>query len=97
MTKKGEERFTGEITEVLPDQKYRVKLEDNGKEILAHLCGKMRQNKIKVILSDKVVVSMCLNYDTNRGIIVERPGVRGKRGTGGNFGKRGFTQQKKRR
>ncbi|QHD65475.1 translation initiation factor IF-1 [Neorickettsia findlayensis] len=78
MPREDEKRFVGEVIEVLRGPEFRVRLE-NGKEILAHSCGKMRRKKIKIILSDKVVVSMFLQYDTNRGIIVEREGFRKKR------------------
>lgn len=87
------ERFSGEVTEVLPDQQFRVKLDENSKEVLAHLCGKMRQNKIKVILSDKVVVLISM-YNTNRGIIVERPSNRSRPGGRRNFKRGGFTKKK---
>ncbi|AHX11759.1 translation initiation factor IF-1 [Neorickettsia helminthoeca str. Oregon] len=78
MPKEDEKRFIGEVIEVLRGPEFRVRLE-NGKEILAHSCGKMRRKKIKIILSDKVVVAMSLHYDTNRGIIVEREGFRRRR------------------
>lgn len=78
MPKEDERRFIGEVIEVLRGPEFRIRLE-NGKEILAHSCGRMRRKKIKIILSDKVVVSMFLKYDTNRGIIVEREGFRKRR------------------
>lgn len=43
----------GEVTEALPDALFRVKLE-NGEENLAYLSGKMRLNRIRVIVGDKV-------------------------------------------
>jgi translation initiation factor IF-1 len=45
----------GQVTEVLPDLKYRIIIAD-GKEILAYLSGKMKFHKIKVLEGDKVEV-----------------------------------------
>jgi len=54
----------------LPSTTFKVRLE-NGKEILAHLAGKLRVYRIKVLPGDKVTVE--LPYpDANRGRIVYR-------------------------
>ena len=45
----------GQVTEILPDAKFRIVLAD-GKEILGYLAGKMRLNKIKVLVGDMVDV-----------------------------------------
>lgn len=45
----------GQVTEVLPDLKFRVSLAD-GNEILAYLSGRMKLHKIKVLLGDTVDV-----------------------------------------
>ena len=42
------------ITEALPNAFFRVKLQEE--EILAYLSGKMRLNRIKVIIGDSVEV-----------------------------------------
>ena len=60
----------GKILEALPDTRFRVKLE-NGKEIIAHLSGKMRLYKIKVLPGDQVTVELS-PYDKERGRIVYR-------------------------
>ena len=44
---------TGVVTEALPNTFFRVKLED-GSEILTYLAGKMRMNRIRVLVGDKV-------------------------------------------
>lgn len=44
----------GVITETLPNALFRVKMEKDGSEVLAYLSGKMRLNRIKVIIGDKV-------------------------------------------
>ena len=59
----------GQITEILPNSLYRVKLED-GKEIVAHLAGRLRINHIRVIAGD--TVSLVLSPDGNLGRIVYR-------------------------
>lgn len=64
-------KFPGKVTEVLPNTTYRVKLDDNGHEILAHLSGKMRQNKIRVLAGDSVEVEVTV-YDLTKGRIVYR-------------------------
>ena len=73
--KDGEQMISGEVVDVSPGAQFRVKL-DNGKEILAHSAGKLKRRKIKIILSDRVVVLMSPQYNTERGIIVEREGFR---------------------
>jgi translation initiation factor IF-1 len=45
----------GQVTEVLPDLKYRVTLAD-GREILAYLAGKLKLHKIRVLVGDTVDV-----------------------------------------
>jgi len=60
----------GEVTEALPNLLFRVKLE-NDHELLAHLAGKMRRFRIRVLPGDKVRVEVS-PYDLNRGRIVYR-------------------------
>lgn len=43
----------GTVTEALPNTFFRVRLEDET-EILAYLAGKMRMNRIRVLVGDKV-------------------------------------------
>ena len=63
-------RKEGIVLETLPSLKFKVKLED-GKEILAHLAGRLRMYRIKILAGDKVTVEMS-PYDENRGRIVYR-------------------------
>ena len=49
---------------------FRVKLE-NEHEVLAHTSGKMRKNRIRVLLGDKVNVEMT-PYDLTKGRITFR-------------------------
>ncbi len=63
-------RKQGTVLDSLPNTLFRVKLDD-GKEILAHLAGKLRIYRIKVLPGDKVTVEMS-SYDQERGRIVYR-------------------------
>ena len=47
----------GEVTELLPNTKFRVKL-PNGHSVVAHISGKMRMHFIKIIPGDKVLVEI---------------------------------------
>ena len=60
----------GKVEEVLPNAMFRVKLEQ-GSTILGHISGKMRQNKIQILLGDLVRVEMS-PYDLSKGRIVYR-------------------------
>ncbi|MGI6341059.1 MAG: translation initiation factor IF-1 [Minisyncoccales bacterium] len=70
---KNEQKFKkdGVVTESLPNGFFRVKLQDNGDEVLGHLAGKLRVNKIKILPGDKVVIEMT-PYDNKRGRIIFR-------------------------
>ena len=59
----------GLVTEVLPDQLFRVKLED-GKLIVAYLAGRLKLNHIRCLAGD--TVSLVLSPDGNKGRIVYR-------------------------
>ena len=63
-------RFKGTIEELLPAASFKVKLE-NGQEILCHLSGKMRINRIRLLPGDQVEVEMT-PYDLTKGRIVYR-------------------------
>lgn len=61
---------TGVITELLPAATFKVELE-SGHEVLAHLSGKMRMFKIRLLPGDKVKVQMT-PYDLTKGRITYR-------------------------
>ncbi|MBU1039168.1 translation initiation factor IF-1 [Patescibacteria group bacterium] len=67
---KGFLEVEGEVEELLPAATFKVRL-DNGHEILAHLSGKMRMFKIRLLPGDKVKVEMT-PYDLTKGRIVYR-------------------------
>ncbi len=60
----------GEVTDLMPAATFRVKLE-SGHEILAHLSGKMRMNRIRILPGDKVKLEIS-PYDLSKGRIVYR-------------------------
>lgn len=60
----------GEVLELLPASTFKVQLE-NGHEILAHLSGKMRMYRIRILPGDKVKVQMS-PYDLSKGRITFR-------------------------
>lgn len=62
---------TGVVIEALPDFNFKVKLNQNDKEILAYLSGRMRQHRIRVLPGDKVIVEVT-PYDERRGRIIRR-------------------------
>ncbi len=63
-------RKNGIVLESLPNTNFRVKTEE-GKEVLAHLAGRLRMNRIKILPGDKVVVEIS-PYDETKGRIVYR-------------------------
>jgi len=54
MTDKGQETRIGVVTEALPNAFFRVKFQEE--ELLTYLSGKMRLNRIKVMIGDSVEV-----------------------------------------
>ena len=70
MVKEKSLEFTGVVLELLPNAMFKVKLE-NDHEVLAHTSGKLRKNRIRVLVGDKVDVVMT-PYDLTKGRIVYR-------------------------
>lgn len=62
--------FEGVVDELLPNAMFRVTL-DNGHQVLAHTSGKMRKNRIRVLVGDRVNVEMT-PYDLSKGRITFR-------------------------
>ncbi|MGH7448119.1 MAG: translation initiation factor IF-1 [Longimicrobiales bacterium] len=60
----------GRVTDVLPDQNFRVLLE-NGHTVLAYATGKMSKFRIRVLAGDFVTLEMS-PYDLSRGRITFR-------------------------
>lgn len=70
MSKDGLVEAEGDVTEVLPNNMFRVKLEI-GAEIICYTNGRLRQNKIKIILGDRVRTELSV-YDLTKGRITYR-------------------------
>ena len=62
--------MVGEVIELMPAASFKVVLE-NGHEILTHLSGKMRMNKIRLLPGDKVRIQIS-PYDLTKGRITYR-------------------------
>lgn len=62
---------TGVVTEKHPSGLFSVQLEDGERIILAHLAGKLRRNRIRVLAGDRVTVEMS-PYDLTKGRISYR-------------------------
>jgi translation initiation factor IF-1 len=62
--------FQGRVIELLPAGNFRIELE-NTHQVLAHLGGKLRKHRIRIVLGDKVTVALT-PYDPKRGIVVYR-------------------------
>lgn len=63
--------LTGAVTEVLPNSTFRVQVENMAQIILCYMGGRLKQNKIKVILGDKVKIEVS-PYDLTKGRITYR-------------------------
>ena len=62
--------MSGQVLDVLPDARYRVKL-DNGHELVAYTNGKMRKHHIRILAGDKVSLELS-PYDLSKGRITFR-------------------------
>jgi translation initiation factor IF-1 len=60
----------GSVTEVLPDSRFRVTLE-NGHQLIAYTGGKMRKHHIRILAGDKVSLELS-PYDLTKGRITFR-------------------------
>jgi translation initiation factor IF-1 len=63
-------QLEGKITDAGAGGLYKVGL-DNGVEIVARLCGKMRRFNIRVVVGDRVTVGVS-PYDPTNGLILYR-------------------------
>jgi translation initiation factor IF-1 len=61
----------GKVIEVMAGGLFKVETDD-GLKVLAHLAGKMRRYRIRVVLGDRVTVAVT-PYDPTRGRIFYRP------------------------
>ena len=70
MAKQESIEVEGLVTEVLPDQNFRVKLQ-NDHVVLAYAAGKMSKFRIRVLAGDMVTLELS-PYDMSRGRITYR-------------------------
>jgi translation initiation factor IF-1 len=62
--------MNGSVTEVLPDSRFRVTLE-NGHQLIAYTSGKMRKHHIRILAGDAVSLELS-PYDMTKGRITFR-------------------------
>lgn len=67
---KSSRQHAGEVLEAFPDAVFKVRLDD-GREVLAHLAGRLKIHHIRVLPGDRVTVELS-PYDEKRGRIVYR-------------------------
>ncbi len=70
MTKEELIEMEGVVREVLPDTRFRVVLE-NGFDVMAHVSGRMRKHRIRILAGDKVTLEMT-PYDLTKARITFR-------------------------
>jgi len=68
--------YEGIVTELLPGGTFRVKLDlennsDKEHVIIAHISGKIRKNRIRILVGDRVKLEINV-YDLTKGRIVHR-------------------------
>jgi translation initiation factor IF-1 len=68
--KKIKETATGIVLEAYPNTIFKVRLEGDRGEILTYLAGKMRLNRIKILVGDRVEV--LLDEYGGKGRIIRR-------------------------
>jgi len=81
VSKEGLVEADGRVSEVLPDARFRVTL-DNGHEVLTYVSGRMKKNRIRILVGDRVTVEMT-PYDLDKGRINFRHLDERARTTGG--------------
>ena len=95
MSKEDSIEVTGTVVEKFPSGLFSVQL-DQERTVLAHLAGKLRRNRIRVLAGDRVTIEMS-PYDLEKGRLIFRhkderpsnPGAsRGAPPRGGQFRRR---------
>jgi|TARA_B110000908_G_scaffold138972_1_gene165395 translation initiation factor IF-1 len=62
--------FEGQIIDVLPGQSFKVELE-NGHIVVCYTSGRLRKNRIRLVLGDRVRVEVT-PYDLTKGRVTYR-------------------------
>ena len=61
----------GTVLEALPDGKFKISIDDEEREVVGYLSGKMRRFKIWILPGDKVKIEFS-RYDDKNGRITYR-------------------------
>lgn len=71
MSKQDMIEMQGKIVEILPNQTYKVLIDEYEHDLIAYTGGRMRQNKIRLVVGDEVKVEVS-PYDLSKGRLVLR-------------------------
>jgi translation initiation factor IF-1 len=71
MIKEDSIEVTGTVLEKFPSGLFSVQLENNPNVVLAHLAGRLRRNRIRVLAGDRVTLELS-PYDLTKGRITFR-------------------------
>ena len=63
--------ITGVVTDLLPSAMYRVRLDDGGHLVQAHIADRIDRNFVRVLVGDRVEVELSAQ-DKGRGRIVRK-------------------------
>jgi translation initiation factor IF-1 len=63
--------IAGVVVDVLPSAMYRVRLDDSGRQVLAHIADRIDRNFVRVLVGDRVQVEL-MPADRGRGRIVSK-------------------------
>ena len=63
--------LTGKVDEVLPGNMFRVKVDNMPNPLLCYMGGRLKQNKIRIILGDNVKVEVS-PYNLSKGRVIYR-------------------------
>ena len=71
MAKKDLIEYTGTVIEALPDGKFKIKLDDEDREVTGYIAGKLRKFRIYILPGDRVKLEFS-KYDLETGRITYR-------------------------
>ena len=71
MAKEEAIEMTGEVVDILPNAMFKIQIESWERPVIAYLNGRMKQNNIKVLRGDRVLLEFS-PYDLSRGRITRR-------------------------
>ena len=67
-------QVTGVVVELLPSAMYRVRLDEGGGAVMAHIADRMDRNFVRLLVGDRVGIELS-PVDIGRGRIVEKVDV----------------------